>query len=141
MCAGNALTAGFSAVFQFREQARREVGFAFFDEIFRLGNRKLARQGRGFLEDTAWREVEDFRCAEFHGDFQRDAVRIRPVGASLAVEAHGRDDRNDAFVEKEAEGLGVHALDLAGVLLIHATENAGGMDDERVDVGGAQIDG
>ena len=44
VCAGNALTAGLGPVLELREKSGREVGLAFFDEIFRLGNRKLARQ-------------------------------------------------------------------------------------------------
>lgn len=131
----------FGAVLELREKSCREVDLAFFDEIFRFGNRKLARQGCRFLEDPARREIKDFCGSELHGDFQSDAVGVRSVGASLAIEAHRRNDRNDSFVEEKAERLGVHALDLAGVLLIHAAEDACGVDDEGVDVGGAEIDG
>ena len=141
MGAGDALAAGFRAVFEFREDGRRQVGAAFFNEILGFGDRELARDFGLTGEGGCGGKIEDFRGVEFDGDFLRGAVGIDAVGAALAVEAERRDDGDDAFVEEELEGLRVHALDLAGVLLVDATEDAGGVGDDGIDVGGAEIDG
>ena len=71
----------------------------------------------------------------------RHAVGIHAIGLAVAVEAERRDDRHDALREQRLEQLGVDALDLAGEQMVHALDDAHGMGDDDVRVGGAEVVG
>ena len=92
------------------------------------------------LQHAGVGEKDDLHRAHGFGDLQRDGVGIDPEGAALAIEAERRDHRRDAFVQKEVQRFGIDALHLAGVLEIDAAEDAGGMRDDHIGEGSAQID-
>ena len=79
--------------------------------------------------------MESFR------NLDRDGVGIDPVGATFAVESERRHDGDDAFLEHEFERFRVHPLDLAGVKMIAAAENARWVGDDGVEISGAKVDG
>ena len=69
-----------------------------------------------------------------------DAVRIDPVGPSLAVKAERRNDRDDSLLEEQFQGMVVDPLHPSGKELVGPAENAGRMRDDRVGVGSPQVD-
>ena len=77
------------------------------------------------------------RLGHFHGH----AVGVDAEGAAVAVEAERRDDRDDALFQKLVEKFGVDPLDPAGEEPVDAADDAEGMRDDGVGVGGAQVVG
>ena len=94
------------------------------------------------LQRAVLAEEDDFRRVQRLGHLDRHRVRIDAVGFPVAVEtrAAGRMGMMP-LVEKKLQADGVHALDLAGVELVDAAEDAGGKRDDRVGVDGAQVHG
>jgi hypothetical protein len=75
------------------------------------------------------------------GDRDGDAVGIDAIRFAVAVETEWRDDGHDALREERVEQFGVHALDLAGELMIHAADDAHRVRDDDVRAGGAEVVG
>ena len=75
------------------------------------------------------------------GDLHGHRVGIDAIGFAIAIETERRHDRNDSLVEEKLQAGGIDALDLAGVELVHAVEDARGKRDDGVRVDGAQVHG
>ncbi len=105
--------------------------------------------GQGHLADDAFADPDAVMGGDEHelgglerlGGGQRDAIGIDAVGLAFAVEAQGGEDGDDALGEEPLEQLGVHALDLAGEKLVHPVQDAGGVGDDGVGAGGAEVVG
>ena len=111
----------------------------FFNQGVGLLDGELADEVAVVLQGAVLAEEEDLGGVEGFGDLDGHGVGVDAVALAVAVEAEGREDRDDALVEEELEADGVDAVDLAGVLLVHAAEDAGGVGDDGVGVGGAQV--
>ena len=70
-----------------------------------------------------------------------DAVGVDPIGLAVAIEPERRNDRHNALGQQRIQEFGVDAFDLAGEEMVHALEDADGMGDDHVRVGGAQVVG
>ena len=137
----DAVAAGADAVFEFRDHVLGNLGLVFLEEFLGLDDGNLADGIVVLGEAVAIGDENELRRLERLGDFHRDAVGVDAEGAAVAVEAERRDDGDDALVEKLVEKFGVDPLDPAGEELVDAADDAEGMGDDGVGVGGAQVAG
>lgn len=121
------------------EHFRQEITFAGRQDGIEFGHANLADELTLLHEAILGGDEDEFDGAESFGDGNGDAVAIHSVGISLAIEADGRDDGYDALGNEGLEQFDIDSLNLAGKEMIHALEDAHGVGDDRVGVGGAQV--
>src|SRR5207237_7397562 len=86
-------------------------------------------------------QVDEFHRFQRTRHLDGDVVGVEAVGLSVAVAAQRRHHGDDVVGEQGAEHVDVDALDLAGQLVVDAVQDAGGVGDEGVGVGAAQVVG
>ena len=133
--------AGPGGALEFGNQSAGAAGGAELPgEFLGLVDGELSRQGGGSADHVVCPEQDDLGGMQGLRHLECDPVGVHAVGAALAVEAERRDHRNDPFLEKEFQGVVVHTLDPSGVELVGPPEDACGMGDDGVGVGGTQVD-
>ena len=114
---------------------------AFADEVFGLCDGHLTNDIITGAECSVLGQVDDFERAERLGDFDGDGVGIHSEGTTFAIKTEGRHDGDDAVVEEELQRVGVDAFDFASVELVDSADDACGVGDDAVCVGGTEVDG
>ena len=112
-----------------------------FDEFLRFLDGKLAHDMIVNLERAVLAQENDLCRLQRVGDLHGHRIGIDAVGLAVAVKAERRQHRDDPLVEEKLQARGVHALDLAGVELVDAAEDARGESDDGVGIDGAQVHG
>ena len=139
--ARNAGGAGGDRVLRLGEHLRREARGVLLDEPAQLRDEHLANQLAAVDQAVLRGDEDQLDGLQLFGHRQRHAIGVHAIGLAVAVEAERRDDRHDPLREQRLEQFGIDALDLAGEEMVHALEDAHGMRDDHVRVGGAQVVG
>ena len=139
MHARHSVPAGACAVLDFGKRARVELSAALFYQILRFCYAELLHKRASYFDAVACAEIDHFHRLQSLGDFHGDGVAVHAESAPFTIETNRRHYGNCAVVEQELEEFRIHALDLAGVLKIHAAQNTCGVRDDHICVGGAQI--
>ena len=145
----HAVTDGPHRLLELRPQFRRQYGRVLLVQQLGLADGQLvvdlallARLGDAAERDAAVRrEVDHLDRLHRAGDLGGDGVGVEAVRVALPVAADRRDDGHDVLVEEGFEEVGVDALDLAGVLVVDAGQDAGGVGDDGVAHGPSQVGG
>jgi len=139
--AGNAVFAGEHGMAGLGQGFGSEFGLVLFEEGLEFGDGKLPEQPFLPVQSVRRGDEDHFRRPQLGGEGGCDGVGVDAVGLAIAIEAEGRNDRDDALGDEALEQFGVDPFDLAGELVIDPADDAEGMGDDGVGGGGAEIVG
>ena len=137
--ARDAVLTGAVGVDGLREHFGAEFIGAGLEDAVECGEGKLAEEFSVNLDAVMRTDEHEFDGAEFAGEFDGDGVGVEPVRMAVPVEAKRWEDGNDAVVEEFAEHVDVNLMNLAGVEMVNAFDDAERDGLNAVRVGGTEV--
>ena len=135
----HAVLAGAQAVFHGRAHGRGHGGAGVAQIDFRFGDRKLRAEFAAAFNAVMRRNEHQLGRFQCFCHRQRYLVGVDAKGLAIAIEAERRNDGDDAGLNERLEISDIHPLHLAGEFVVLAAANAGGVGDDGIGDGGANI--